>query len=76
VWVNLRRENGHLALEIADDGLGFAQAQLSLPALSRAGHFGLVGMHEWAKIAHGTLQFAARAEGGTVLALRVPVQAG
>jgi signal transduction histidine kinase len=76
VWVSLRRENGNLELQIADDGQGFPQAELSLSALARSGHFGLMGLHEWAAIAKGQLQFRPRDGGGTVLSLCVPIQAG
>lgn len=69
VWVTLTQSETQLKLTVADDGCGMATDTLSLSELMRAGHFGLVGMHEWAGLIHGTLNFVTRPLGGTVMTL-------
>jgi signal transduction histidine kinase len=57
----------HLRLSIEDDGIGFDTA------VSRPGHFGLVGLHEQAQLIGAVLTLKSAPDSGTtlVLALRV-----
>ncbi len=72
VWVCLSYEKERLSLVIADNGCHADRAAWSLPALVRARHFGIVGMHEWAGLAGGTLHVTGREGGGTAVTLHIP----
>ncbi len=71
IVVRVRHEQGELVLVIADDGVGFL-----LPSrpdeLTRAGHFGLVGMQERASLAGGTLHIHTSPGAGTEIVARFP----
>jgi two-component system, NarL family, sensor histidine kinase UhpB len=69
VDVTLSSENGELVLTVADDGVG-----LSDEALQRAGSFGLLGLHERARMLGGQIDIGARPGGGTTLTVRLPRQ--
>jgi signal transduction histidine kinase len=58
---------------VEDDGCGFDIATASLSDLVRRHHFGLVGMHEWARLAYGRLTLQPRLGGGTRVLLIVPL---
>jgi signal transduction histidine kinase len=66
--LTLERQSGALVLRVTDDGSGVALADLARP-----GHYGIIGMRERMEALGGTLQIAARPEGGTVVEARVPV---
>ncbi|MDD4887446.1 MAG: two-component sensor histidine kinase, partial [Thiomonas sp.] len=67
VRFSLARLPGLIALDIADDGLGFtSQAQASQTA------FGLRGMRERAHLLGGTLECISAPGQGTAIRLRVP----
>ena len=67
VRLTVSRTPGLIALDIADDGLGFTpQTQSSVPS------FGLRGMRERAHLLGGTLDCASLPNHGTTLRLRVP----
>jgi len=69
VRVSLRRENGAVKLEVADDGRGFT--------FEEAGQgLGIAGMRERALLVGGELDVQARPEVGTRVSLRVPIGAG
>lgn len=72
VWVSLSCEGECLSLVVTDNGCHTDMATWSLSALLRAGHFGIVGMHEWARLASGTLCITKREHLGTVVILRIP----
>ncbi len=61
-----------LLLEVEDDGRGIA-LPIDYAALLRQGHLGLAGMRERAERLGGGLAFAARPEGGTRVALLLPL---
>jgi two-component system sensor kinase FixL len=66
--VELCKEGGELRLTIADNGVGFD------PEAKRAnGSLGLVSMSERARFAHGRLSIDSRAEKGTRVETRVPI---
>lgn len=70
--VSLSQVEGQLVLTVADDGEYSEAAAFSLSSLMRAGHFGLVGMYEWAKVVEGQLTIEPREQRGTVVTLTVP----
>jgi signal transduction histidine kinase len=67
-WVRLRFEPDALQLEVEDHGQGFSVAP------PRRG-LGLVAMRERAELVGGTLEFDRPREGGTIVRLRVPMNA-
>ena len=72
VDVELRAGGGELWLSISDDGAGF---NVDDENGSRAGRFGIVGMHERARLIGAELEVTSRPEGGTRVSLRVPLEA-
>ncbi len=65
-WVVLRIEPGGYRLEIGDNGRGFAYPP-DLSGLTRAGHFGLVGMRERAEAIGARLSVESAPGQGTVV---------
>lgn len=71
VWISALQRDGAMEITVRDDGVGFdASANGSL-----AGHYGLVGMRERARLAGGTVEVASAAGQGTVMRLSLSVQA-
>ena len=69
VRLRLAQDGNCLDMLLQDDGVGF-----DLPAAAnQAGHYGLLGMSERARLAGGTLEVTSRPGAGTVLHLRLPV---
>jgi signal transduction histidine kinase len=60
-WVLVEARDGHVLLEIRDDGRGFD------PALHRAGHFGLESMRSRARDVGGLLTITSAPGSGTVV---------
>ncbi len=73
IEVEIRYDNQQFRLRVRDDGKGIDPAVLA--AQDRAGHFGLRGMHERARLAGGTLAVWSEAGGGAELELRIPAGA-
>lgn len=72
----LRHRDGWVELEVHDHGKGFSPPQLDGPeATEREEHIGLRGMRERAHLVGGTLRVDSRPGRGTVVILRVPVDA-
>ena len=67
--VRLEYGPAEVALEVNDDGRGFAAGA---KAESPAGHFGLTGMNERAESIGGTLEVTSEPGAGTTVRLRVP----
>jgi len=65
VWVSIARNACSLTLEVRDDGVGFE----SVAATTQAGHYGLVGLHERARLSGGTLEVCSAPGVGTVIRL-------
>ncbi len=61
-------DSGELRLEIGDDGVGFD------PEAIQAGHYGLLGMRERARLAGGGLEVLSRPGHGTCLVIRLPLK--
>ncbi|MFN2283557.1 MAG: sensor histidine kinase [Anaerolineae bacterium] len=69
VWVSVQEVEDWLVVEVRDDGVGFDP----VAALARAGHYGLIGLRERARLVGGTLDIASRPGDGTRLTLRLPL---
>ena len=64
-----KHEQG-LEIEIGDDGVGFDPDQ----CLNQAGHYGLKGIEERARLAGGSLQVKSFPGSGTQLTIHLPVR--
>ncbi|MEZ5475662.1 MAG: histidine kinase [Steroidobacteraceae bacterium] len=67
VWLSMSVDATHLCLNVADDGIGFAQTDDSGVL-----HHGLSGMRHRARGMSGTLTIGARPGGGTLVSVTVP----
>ena len=56
-----------LDIEVRDDGVGFDPAQIG------AGHYGLIGLRERARLIGGTLHIESAPRQGTTLKVRLPI---
>jgi signal transduction histidine kinase/ligand-binding sensor domain-containing protein len=74
LFVQLEYGRDEIALEVRDDGRGFAAGEEAEPALERdgPGHFGLTGMRERAAAIGGTLEVSSEPGVGTTVRLRAP----
>ncbi len=72
ITVNLNRQDGHLSLQIADNGRGFDPRRLGVEADSGRG-LGLRGMQERAEILGGEFNLESAPGEGTVVTVRVPI---
>jgi signal transduction histidine kinase len=71
--IRLTRDDGHVCLEIADQGKGFSPYGLANKESSRPG-VGILGMKERVRRFGGTLEFLSSGDGTTVQA-RLPISA-
>ncbi|MBX3001379.1 MAG: hypothetical protein KF893_22850 [Caldilineaceae bacterium] len=67
--------NESLHLRVEDNGCGCDLGNASLSDLLRTYHFGIAGMHEWARLVQASLTLSTPPEGGTVVDLTVPLSA-
>jgi NarL family two-component system sensor histidine kinase YdfH len=71
VWARLAGvDDDWLEIEVRDDGVGFDPAAMA----NRAGHYGLLGMRERARLAGGTLEIRSAPGEGTLLLLCLPLR--
>jgi signal transduction histidine kinase len=71
--VQLEYRPGEIALEVRDDGQGFAADKKQEPLEhSRTGHYGMTGMRERAAAIGGALEVTSEPGVGTVVRLRAP----
>jgi signal transduction histidine kinase len=70
--VQLEYRRSEIALEVRDDGRGFAAASNSGPLASPPGHYGLTGMRERAAAIGGTLEVTSEPGTGTTVRMRAP----
>src|SRR5215813_5777765 len=70
IEVELRYDERRFRLRVRDDGTGFNPRLLS--ENQPAGHWGLSGMHERAKLVGGTLEVWSELESGTEIELCIP----
>jgi PAS domain S-box-containing protein len=68
-WVLFSAENGHIQVEIEDDGRGIAPGDLA-----KARSLGLKGMRERIAYLGGSLEIGPAPRGGTRIRLRVPAK--
>jgi signal transduction histidine kinase len=69
LFVQLEYGPAQIALEVRDDGRGFAaNGKLESPP----GHYGLTGMRERAAAIGGTLEISSEPDAGTVVRLSAP----
>ena len=68
IWVLLKVEGKQLTLEIRDNGRGFEPEKAT-----KAGHYGLLGMRERARLVNGSLSVESSAGQGTSIRLEVPI---
>ncbi|MFP4394142.1 MAG: sensor histidine kinase [Anaerolineales bacterium] len=69
VGVRAAEDEEWLTIEVRDDGAGFDPEA----ALTRAGHYGLLGLRERARLASGTLDIESAPGEGACLTLRLPL---
>jgi NarL family two-component system sensor histidine kinase YdfH len=72
VWVQVTICEGGLQVEIRDDGIGFEPSVVS----KRAGHYGLLGLRERARLAGGSFEITSAPGEGTTLRLHLPGKQG
>ena len=70
VRVRAAEDGAWLTIEVRDDGAGFDPEA----ALSRAGHYGLLGLRERARLSGGTLEIDSAPGEGARLTLRLPLR--
>jgi NarL family two-component system sensor histidine kinase YdfH len=69
VWVEVVSLDDHVEIEVRDNGAGFDPAAVE----AQAGHYGLLGMRERARLAGGTLEVSSTPGRGTALRLHLPL---
>lgn len=67
VWVQLCTTEGEIALKVEDNGRGLNEAEIE-----RSTSLGLLGIRERVTMLGGSVTFASREGGGTVVSVRVP----
>jgi PAS domain S-box-containing protein len=72
IWVVYKIEPDSFSLELRDNGQGFAHTQ-DFSALTRTGHFGLVGMKERAEAIGGNFSVSSETGKGTTILIRAPL---
>ena len=68
-WVSGTCNQGTVTFEIGDDGIGFDPQAVA----QQAGHYGLLGLRERARLLQGQLAIVSAPGQGTTLRLRLPV---
>ena len=68
IWVILQVEGKQLLLEICDNGQGFEPEKAA-----KAGHYGLLGMRERARLINGSLSIDSKPGQGTSIRLEFPI---
>lgn len=70
-WLRIERQGDDLEIRVDDDGRGLPEVR----AEDAGQHYGLDIMRQRAALLGGGIEFARRAQGGTCVRLRFPVQA-
>jgi len=68
VWVRLEVKNNQIEMEVRDDGQGFDPE-----LVNSAGHYGLLGMRERARLVGGRLEIDSDSGHGTLIRLTAPL---
>lgn len=71
VTITVAAERTGVVAEITDDGTGF-EPETTLVRAARAGHLGLVGMHERVRMLGGRTQIESRPGGPTIIRATLP----
>lgn len=71
VWVSIRENEDQLHITVRDNGRGFDSG-----GDMTAGHYGLLGLRERARLANGQLTMESEPGKGTTLQMTLPAQAG
>jgi NarL family two-component system sensor histidine kinase YdfH len=69
-WIRAYIENEAIILEIGDNGIGFEPAKVT------SGHYGLLGLHERARLINSQLLINSEPGKGTTIRLRLPLKRG
>ena len=69
VLLTARAEQAWLTLSIEDDGIGFD------PTIEQAGHYGLIGIRERARLVGGRLEVHSLPAAGTTVSVHLPLEA-
>jgi len=69
-WIRLAQNDGHIVLEIGDDGCSFPPERVTEAQAN--GHLGLLGMRERAELLGGTFQLDGQPQRGTVIQVTIP----
>jgi signal transduction histidine kinase len=69
-WISLAQNDGHIVLEIGDDGCSFTPERVTEAQAN--GHLGLLGMRERAELLGGTFQLDGQPQRGTVIQVTIP----
>ena len=65
--------DGHVRLEVEDDGRGIDADGFHFERLADQGRYGLIGLRERAELLRGTLTIERRPEGGTLVRVMFPL---
>ena len=71
-WMRLEQRDGHMQLEIGDNGNGFSEHRIK--EAQRDGHLGLLGMRERAQLLGGRFLVEAAPNRGTTISVTVPTR--
>ncbi|MEC0184154.1 sensor histidine kinase [Paenibacillus peoriae] len=72
VWIFILDHQGILSIEIRDDGKGFNTNIIA----RQPGHYGLIGIHERARLLGGIIKINSTAQEGTTVKLEAPLAKG
>ena len=65
--------DGHVELEVEDNGRGIDTDDFDLEQLAERGRYGLIGIRERAELLRGTLTIERRPQGGTLVRVAFPL---
>lgn len=68
VWLDVNQTGTMLTIDVRDDGVGF-----DVETAVRAGHYGLLGMRERARLVSGTFEISSEPDKGTLLSITLPL---
>ena len=70
VWLRMTQVDDVLTIDLRDDGVGF-----DIETAVRAGHYGLLGLRERARLLHGSCEIFSKPKQGTRLYVTLPLEA-
>ncbi|MEZ4643647.1 MAG: sensor histidine kinase [Chloroflexota bacterium] len=69
VWLTVAQTAAHITIEVRDDGVGF-----DMETAVRAGHYGLLGMRERARLVGGEFTIDSEPNKGSQLTIHLPME--